>query len=161
MSPAYLLRHIAKHSCFILVGALVAASLFLGHAAGQPAAAEGSATLGATRAGAAAAGPTPADAVAAPNTPSAETWISCTPVGIVTYRNRVHVRCAAAVGGISFFAAGTTDAAYAARVLSTITTAQVAGRTLAILYDPSDLSGASIGCQTNDCRLILGVGFGQ
>jgi hypothetical protein len=92
---------------------------------------------------------------------AAETWISCTPVQIVTYKSRVHVRCAAAVGGISYFAAATQDNAYAARVLSVITTSQVAGRTLSILYDPADLSGAAIGCQTNDCRLIHAVGFGQ
>jgi len=92
---------------------------------------------------------------------AAETWISCTPVQIVTYQLRLHVRCAAAVGGVSFFAAGTQDSAFAARVLSVITAAQVAGRTLTILFDPADQSGASIGCLTTDCRLIRAVGFGQ
>ena len=92
---------------------------------------------------------------------AAQTFISCTPVQVMTFPERVHVRCAAAVGGISFFAVSTKDAAYAARVLSVISTAQVAGRTLTILYDPADLSGAAIGCQNTDCRLILGVGFGQ
>jgi len=92
---------------------------------------------------------------------AAETWISCTPAAIATYQVRVHVRCTAAVGGISFFAVSTQDAANAARVLSVITAAQVAGRTLSILYDPADLSGAAIGCATNDCRLIRAVGFGQ
>ena len=65
------------------------------------------------------------------------------------------------IGGIFFFAVSTQDAQFAARVLSVITTAQVAGRTLTILYDPADLSGAAIGCQNNDCRLIRAVGFGQ
>lgn len=92
---------------------------------------------------------------------AAETWIACTPVEIVTYAVRNHVRCAAAVGGITFFAVATQDTAYAARVLSVITTAQVAGRTLTILYDPADLTGAAIGCQTSDCRLIRAVGFGR
>lgn len=92
---------------------------------------------------------------------AAETWISCTPVEIMTYQVRVHVRCAAAVGGITYFAAATQDAPYTARVLSVITAAQVAGRTLTILYDPADLSGAAIGCLTSDCRLIRAVGFGQ
>jgi hypothetical protein len=90
-----------------------------------------------------------------------ETWISCNPIEIVTYQVRVHVRCAAAVGGITFFAAPTQEAAYAARVLSVITAAQVAGRTLSILFDPSDQSGATIGCLTSDCRLIRAVGFGR
>lgn len=92
---------------------------------------------------------------------AAETWVSCTPVSIVTYQVRVHVRCAAPVGGILFFAVSTQNSAFAARVLSVIATAQVAGRTLSILYEPTDLSGAAIGCQTNDCRLIRAVGFGQ
>ena len=48
---------------------------------------------------------------------AAETWISCTPAEIATYQNRVHVRCAAAVGGVSFFAAAAQDTAFAARVL--------------------------------------------
>jgi hypothetical protein len=92
---------------------------------------------------------------------AAETWISCTPREIMTYQGRIHVKCAASVGGVRFFAISTQDSANAARVLSVITAAQVAGRTLTILYDPADLSGAAIGCQTNDCRLIRAVGFGQ
>jgi hypothetical protein len=92
---------------------------------------------------------------------AAETSISCTPVDVVTFQGRVHVRCAAPVAGIVFFAVSTQDSAFVARVLSVIATAQVAGRTLSIRYDPTDLSGAAIGCQNNDCRLILAVGFGQ
>jgi hypothetical protein len=94
----------------------------------------------------------------------AETWVSCTPVEVAVYTAgsaRLHVRCAAAVGGISFFALSTADASVAARVLSVLSTAQVAGRTLSILYDPADLSGGQIGCATNDCRLIRAVAFGQ
>jgi hypothetical protein len=92
---------------------------------------------------------------------AADTWVSCTPIQVVTYSSRVHVRCAAAIGGISFFAVSTSDPANAARVLSVITAAQIAGRTLTILNDPADLSGAAIGCQNADCRLIHAIGFGQ
>jgi hypothetical protein len=95
------------------------------------------------------------------NSPSMETWISCTPVEVATYGNRVHVECSSSTGGVRFFAASTSDWQNAARVLSVISTAQVAGRTLNILYDPSDLSGEFIGCQTNDCRLIRAVAFGR
>src|SRR2546428_3065234 len=84
---------------------------------------------------------------------AAETFVSCTPVEIMTFQGRVHVRCSAAIGGVTFFAASTQDSAFAARVLSVITTAQVAGRTLTILFDPADISGVAIGCQANDCRL--------
>jgi hypothetical protein len=87
-------------------------------------------------------------------------WTSCTPVGVVAYARRVHVQCSAPVSGVSYFAASTADPSNAARVLSLISTAQVAGRTLSILYDPADTSGTAIGCQASDCRLIQAVGFG-
>jgi hypothetical protein len=90
---------------------------------------------------------------------NAATWISCTPENIATYDVRVHVKCSAAVGGIQFFAAPTSDPENAARILSVISTARVAGRTLSILYDPDDLSGASYGCLTDDCRPISAVAF--
>ncbi|MGH7601479.1 MAG: hypothetical protein ACREOI_34400 [bacterium] len=91
----------------------------------------------------------------------AATWTKCTPVEVMIFKPRIHVRCAAAVGGIAFFAAPTAEAQHAARILSLLSTAQVAGRTLSIQYDPADQSGTSIGCQTSDCRLIQAVGFGQ
>jgi hypothetical protein len=92
---------------------------------------------------------------------AAQTFTNCTPVQVMAFAQRIHVRCAAAVGGIRFFALGTANAPNAARILTILTTAQVAGRDLTILFDASDLSGASIGCQTNDCRLILAAGFGR
>lgn len=87
--------------------------------------------------------------------------ISCAPSNVFVFSNRVHIRCVESVGGIQYFAAPTADAAYAARVLSILSTATVAGRTVSIFYDPADTSGASIGCQANDCRLIQAVGFWQ
>lgn len=89
------------------------------------------------------------------------TWVTCVPIQIVTYAVRVHVRCQTAISGVSFFAAPTSDGANVARVLSVITAAQVAGRTLDVLYDPADTSGTAIGCLAADCRLIQAVGFGQ
>ena len=86
---------------------------------------------------------------------------SCTPTQVVEWGTRVHVRCAAAVGGVSYFALSTSEPHRAARVLSLASTALVAGRTLIINFDPADLSGASFGCQTNDCRVIRAIGFGQ
>jgi hypothetical protein len=93
--------------------------------------------------------------------PTAETWAPCVPVGVVAYVRRIHVQCQTAISGVSYFALGTSDAPNVARILSVLTTAQVAGRTLSILYDPADLSGAAIGCSNVDCRLILAAGFGQ
>jgi hypothetical protein len=134
MSQHYHLLPSVKRATWLLVGAIVAALLLLGLPAQQPAS-------------------------AAPAT--APTWGSCAPTEVMTFSNRVHIRCATAVSGISFFAVGTSDAPNAARVLSILTTAQVAGRTLTILYEPNDLSGAAIGCLNSNCRLIRAVGFGQ
>jgi len=94
---------------------------------------------------------------------AAPTDTYCTPNQVVVFTEapRLHVRCDESLGGIVYFAASTTDAAQAGRVLSVIQTALVAGRTLIVNYDPSDLSGAAIGCQTNDCRLIRRIGFGK
>jgi hypothetical protein len=87
------------------------------------------------------------------------TWISCTPVQSMAYSSRIHVKCSASVGGIYYFAASTSNADNAARMLSTINAGLVSGRTLSILYDPADLSGSSIGCSNSDCRLIQAVGI--
>lgn len=88
--------------------------------------------------------------------------VFCTPNQVVVFTEepRLHVRCNESFGGIVYFATSTTDAAHAARILSLIQTALVAGRTLIVNYDPDDLSGAAIGCLTNDCRLIRRIGFG-
>jgi hypothetical protein len=99
-------------------------------------------------------GASSADAVAAP------TNVTCTPNQVGVFSNRVFVRCSgAAGGGITYFAFATSDAPAAARVLSILSTAHVAGRTLGISYEPNDTSGAAIGCPPNDCRLISGVWF--
>jgi hypothetical protein len=87
--------------------------------------------------------------------------IGCTPVFVAVFGNRVHVECAAAVGGIKFFAVSTSNTAHAARILSTASTAQVAGRNLLIWYDPANTSGTSFGCGAGDCRTIDGLAFGN
>jgi hypothetical protein len=89
--------------------------------------------------------------------------VFCTPnqIVVLTEAPRLQVRCDESFSGVVYFAAPTADAAQAGRVLSVIQTALVAGRTLIVNYEPTDLSGASIGCQSNDCRLIRHIGFGK
>jgi hypothetical protein len=77
----------------------------------------------------------------------------CTPVGVANFNARIHVRCSVAVSGISYFVVPTSNANRAARVLTLFTVALASGRDLRITYDPTDLSGVPIGCQSNDCRL--------
>ena len=85
---------------------------------------------------------------------------SCTPVGVMTYPDRVHVQCASAISGIIFFAVSTADPAHAARVLNVITAAQALGRTVYLQFD-DDTASNPAGCMIGDCRLITAVGFGQ
>jgi len=85
--------------------------------------------------------------------------MTCTPTESMTYSARIHVKCASAVGSIIYFALGTNDEAAAARALSVINTALVAGRALTVLYDPADTGGTTIGCLASDCRLIQAVGI--
>ena len=95
---------------------------------------------------------------------AAETWTTCTPVNVSVYSlgsKRIHVKCAQSVNGIRYFALSSSDSALMARVLSLITSAQIGGRTLSILYDPADLSGQAWGCANSDCRILRAAGFGQ
>jgi hypothetical protein len=92
--------------------------------------------------------------------PAILTWFQCTPANVAVFEKRVHVKCTASTpDGIRYFAKSTADADAVARVLSLLSIAQVTGRTLDIRYDPSDTSGAILGCQPNDCRLIVAVGL--
>lgn len=106
----------------------------------------------------------PAPAPQAPNSnpadlaaPDASTWVTCTPNQVAAYSSRIHVRCNESYSGIRYFAYPTTNAAAAARYLSLLTAAQVAGHTLSILYDPADTSGTAYGCAAGDCRPLQAV----
>ena len=92
---------------------------------------------------------------------AAPTTTGCVPEEVGTYANYIYVRCAAAVGGITTFAAPTTDATHASRLLSLLSTAQVAGRALRLTYDPADTTGPNFGCAAKDCRLLIGAQFGK
>jgi hypothetical protein len=87
------------------------------------------------------------------------TWFYCTPENVMSYGNRVHIKCANSTAGIYYFAMSTSNAELADRFVSTATTALVAGRTAIINYNPNDLSGASWGCSTSDCRRALAIGL--
>ena len=92
------------------------------------------------------------NAPAAITAPDSLTWVNCTPDNVAVFSNRIHVHCKQSYSGIRYFAYPTSDAASVARVLSVLISAQVAGHTLQILYDPADRSGSSYGCNVSDCR---------
>lgn len=90
--------------------------------------------------------------------PEAAVWYRCTPANVAAFTSRIHVKCtAAAAGGILYFAYPGRDTANAARFLSLLTSAEVTGKQVDILYDPADTSGASFGCAAGDCRTIIAV----
>jgi hypothetical protein len=88
---------------------------------------------------------------------AAETAVICSPTGVATFSGRIHVRCGQSFSGIAFFAYRSSDSAGAARYMSMATSALISGRNVRIFYDPADLTGASIGCQTSNCRLLRGL----
>jgi hypothetical protein len=83
--------------------------------------------------------------------------VICTPTGVATFPNRIHVRCSQSFSGIVFFAYRTSDSAGAARNMSMATSALISGRNVRIFYDPADQSGSKIGCNVKDCRLLQGL----
>jgi len=83
--------------------------------------------------------------------------ITCTPLEVSVFPERVHVRCTTAVGdggdSIIFWAVSTADADNANRFITLATTALVAGRDLVLGYTPGDTSGTVFGCGANNCRV--------
>jgi hypothetical protein len=85
------------------------------------------------------------------------TWGYCFPESVATYITRVHIKCAAAIGTIQYFAVPTSDSKNAARILATLLTAHASGNPTSVLYDLSDTSNLPPGCYASDCRLLLAV----
>ncbi len=90
---------------------------------------------------------------------AAPTEITCTPEEIREFTARIHVRCleqfpdASGVASINYFATPVSSVALAQQLRSLGSAAMSDGR-LMLTYDPNDASGASFGCQSNDCRPI-------
>ncbi|GAB4534559.1 MAG: hypothetical protein Fur0018_24470 [Anaerolineales bacterium] len=89
--------------------------------------------------------------------PEGSTWVTCTPNNVAVFSERIHVKCNESYSGVRYFAYPTTNAAATARFLSLLTSAQVAGHTLSILYNPADTSGTAYGCAASDCRPFQAV----
>ncbi|NOZ71330.1 MAG: hypothetical protein GXP38_05355 [Chloroflexi bacterium] len=90
-------------------------------------------------------------------TPDSRVWVFCTTNSIGVFENRIHVLCNESFSGIRYFAYPTANAAVVARFLSVLTSAQVSGRTLRILYDPADHNGSAYNCAVSDCRPLQAV----
>jgi len=91
------------------------------------------------------------------NSPESARWVNCTADNVAVYSERIHVQCKESYSGIRYFAYSTSNATSVARFLSVLTSGQVSGHLLKILYDPADHSGTAYGCNANDCRPIIAV----
>ena len=87
--------------------------------------------------------------------------VRCQPDEVAVLRNLVQVRCEVPIGGISYFAVPIFDAEHATRMLHLMSTALVAGRSMQLTYEPSDVSGGEFGCAPNNCRYLRGAAFGK
>ena len=92
-------------------------------------------------------------------TPTAGVTWTCNPNLVVSANVRVVAHC---VNGyvidpsttIYWFAYPTKDSSNASRMLSVFETAKATNSTVTFYFDTSDLSGATYGCLTTDCRAI-------
>ena len=75
---------------------------------------------------------------------------------LISTGDRIAAKCESpAPGGIYWFAYNITKEDETVKmVLSLLSTARVAGRSVLVSYESSDLSGDRWGCQSNDCRII-------
>jgi hypothetical protein len=82
----------------------------------------------------------------------------CTPTKVAVFSNRLHAECTTTTtdGGqtIRFWAVPTTDAAFANRFLTAVSSAIVAGRQVELNFTSGDTSGTGFGCQAGDCRRL-------
>jgi hypothetical protein len=89
--------------------------------------------------------------------------VSCKPIGVGVFENRVHIRCERPnpfpLGTPDFFAVPTSNSAKATRFLNMFTAAYTSGRALYITWNPLDLSGESFGCLNSDCKIPLDAQF--
>jgi hypothetical protein len=104
-----------------------------------------------------------------PAAPAALYWYQCnTPASdhVAVFTDRVHIWCpsttpvagAPALTGIYWFAFPTSpDSAAASRFMSLMQTATIAGRNVWVEVNPTDTSGGTFGCGTDNCRRIYGL----
>lgn len=90
-----------------------------------------------------------------PSSFAAPVWGPCKPVEMLVAANRVHARCEQPIAGqVTYVAVSTARVRDVARTMNVIEAAQLGDRSLNVLIDVNDLSGAGFGCATVDCRHI-------
>ena len=91
--------------------------------------------------------------------PTAGATFTCSPDVVVSANVRVVAHCPTgftvdATTTVFWFAYPTSDSGNASRMLSLFETAKATGATVTFYFDTADLTGASYGCLTSNCRAI-------
>ena len=83
---------------------------------------------------------------------------TCNPADVAVFPGkRIHVQCSPGDGAIRWFALRVSNQAEANRMLTILSTAFALQKKLTIWYNQNDTSGANVGCNPSDCRLIQGA----
>lgn len=82
--------------------------------------------------------------------------ITCDPIDVGVFPERIHVRCAEEFKDVEYFAVSTRDALLADRYLNVLLTALTEDKQLQIHADFNEpYAGESFGCYDDNCRPIL------
>ncbi len=94
---------------------------------------------------------------------SAEKWGKCTVQDVMVWnKNRLHIRCAPTIDGLTFFAVPWSSTEFLNQTLSIATSAIAYNKTVNVLYNPSDTTtGATFGCAANTCRPLIAIAFNR
>lgn len=83
----------------------------------------------------------------------------CIPINVLSFSNRVHVKCSNPVNSIAYFALPLTDAAVVDRFLKIANTALVSEKKMYVGYGANDTTGTAFGCLASDCRKLTYFGI--
>ena len=90
---------------------------------------------------------------------SAEKWGTCTVQDVMVWdKARLHIRCATAVDGYTFFAVPWSNTEFLSQALSIASAAIAYNKTIDVVYNPSDTtSGPTFNCDSIDCRPLIAI----
>ena len=94
---------------------------------------------------------------------AAEKWGTCTLQDVMVWnKDRLHIRCAPAIEGYTFFAVPWSNTEFLNQVLSVATAAIAYNKTVNVLHNPSDTTtGPTFGCDAKSCRPLIAIAFNR
>jgi len=81
---------------------------------------------------------------------------------MVWNNGRLHIKCAPAVDGFTFFAVPWSNTEFLNQALSVATTSIAYNKTVNVLYNTSDTTtGPTFSCAANNCRPLMAIGINR